>query len=192
MVNSSRCSMPLRQSTVAVQPSQFQGQTLLFLLLRRALLQSFKMFVPLEKSSKWMIIWLSLLRDSRPTQECWLTKQDLNARALDSHTKILQALSTLLVSSPRHNRSTPKKEVSDHSASPLSSLDSKMENPKSSKQNLQEHSLNGKQMPSAKSLRNFANSSKKTSKKASLKRNAFVSVSKPFLKLSKVRKASNS
>ena len=174
MVNSSRCSMLLRQSTVAVQPLPFQGQTLLFLLLRRALLQSFKMFVPLEKSSKSMIIWLSLLRDSRPMRECWLTKQDLNVRALDLHTKILQALSTSLVSLPRHNRSTPKKEVSDHSASPLSSLDSKMENPKSSKQNLQEPSLNGKQMPSAKSLRNFANSLKKTSKKVSLKRNAFV------------------
>jgi len=89
----------------------------------------------------------------------------LNAKALDSHTKILQALSTSHVSLQRHNRSTRKKEVSDPLVSPLSSLDSKMENPKSSKQNLQEPSLNGKQMQSVKSQRNFANSSKKTSKK---------------------------
>ena len=120
-----------------------------------------------------------------------MTRQDLNARALDSPMRIPQASNTSLASSLKHSKSTLKRVASDHTVFQLSSVVSKTDKLRSSKQNPQVLSLNGKPTQWAKSQKNFANSSKKSTRVASPKPKQSVLVFKPSLKWLKARSRSN-
>ena len=166
MVNSFKCSMPLRLSIEAVQPLQLLAKTALYSVLRRILLLNFRILAQSERSKELMTIWWSHLQVSRPTQGYWLTKPASRHRVSASTTKTHPLSNILQGSSQRLNKSLPNEEVFDHLVSQLSLADSKTDNQNFTWLSLLVLLANGKQTQSERKLKSFENSLKNNTQMA--------------------------